>query len=225
MLPVDNLIASSHHGAALGDVLSNTADLRLRQPSWTLNESPPRNFLTQIHWLQESFTIFSSLGSGTGVTEVNLAYSLSQFPATASIAGLFDQYCIYAVTQRSYVEEIGVATAPGLALGRIITAIDYDSTSNISTEGNINRFGSVQSATLQVGKSYERFVKPVVASVTGGSNSAAATGVAMQRAWINNTFPAVPHFGIRTMTNGNQTIGALSLTTVVTAVIGVRSNF
>jgi len=221
---VDNDIVQSHHSAARGDVLFDAADISRKRPSWQLIQSPPRNFLTMPHWVQSSFTSSNSLSAGGGVVEQNFAFTLSQFPDAASLTALFDQYCIYSVIARATIDVSAAQASAGGSYGRLHTAIDYDSNGALASETLIERFGSCSSSELVLGKSYERFVKPVCALITGASNATTNTGAAMERCWINNVFTTVPHFGVRFLTVGNQSATSPVLNFFCTAVVGLRNN-
>jgi hypothetical protein len=221
----DKSILSSHHSAASGDVLMDPADFRRKPQSMALTQRPPRSIQDQIHWLEESFLQTLALSSSGAVSEIAFGFNLSNFPGASSMAGLFDQYCLYAVAFRCYLEN-STSSVPsqGVSYGRIHTAIDFDSTGALSAETAIERYSTCMSSELIVGKSYERFVKPCIASVTGSSNSSSNTGVATTRSWINSSSASVPHFGIRVLLVGNQTGTSPTLTISVTGVIGLRNS-
>jgi hypothetical protein len=204
--------------------LFDAADLTRRRSSWILSQKPPKNFLSQPHWLQASNEFSVALSSAGSIVEANQSFTLSQFPDASSIASLFDQYCIYAVSSRVYVEPSSTTAVLGVTYGEIYSALDFDSSSSLGSITAIQRFGSVQQSELVLGKSYERFVKPVVSFVTGSSNSTSNTGVALTRAWVNSVSSTVPHFGIRYLTANNQSGSAPTLRIVLTAVIGVKNN-
>jgi hypothetical protein len=221
---VDSLIVTSHHAAARGDYLFDAADLSRTRLSWSLTQSPPKNFLTQPHWIQSTFETAVAVSAAGSVVESNQGFSLTQFPDAASIAALFDQYCIYAVSSRATVDPSASSAVPGVDYGEIYSALDFDSSSALSTVVAIQRFGSCIQSQLVLGKSYERFVKPCVAVITGASNSTSNTGLGMQRLWLNSVSNSVPHFGVRFLTATNQSGTSVTLRLVHTAVFGLRNN-
>lgn len=221
---VDRQIIESHHAAARGDVLFDSGDLVVKRAVWTLTQSPPRNFLTLPHWLQSTFDTTLTLSTSGAVVENAQGFTLAQFPDVAAIAALYDQYCIYAVSSRAVIEpslSTGVANA---AYGIIATALDFDSSGNVTSLGAIERFSTVIISELIPGKSYERFVKPCVASVMGGSNSVTPVGLGTCRSWLNNALTSTPHFGIRHLTVNNTSATSVVVRLFFTAVIGVRNN-
>lgn len=221
---VDAEIAASHHAAARGDVLTEPSDLTRKQASIKLTQRPPRAFLTSIYWIQEEVTITNTLSSGGGVSESNFNFFLGQMPGASKLAALFDQYCIYCVTLRVVLEpSLSTVVAQNVSYGRIHTAIDFDSSTAVGSEVAIQEYGSVQTSEFLPGKSYERFVKPVVSVLTGASNSTSATGGGMDRLWVNSAFPNVPHFGIRILTAGNTSATSPSFQIYLSYVIGVRN--
>jgi hypothetical protein len=220
----DLAISNSLHSAASGDIVSVPRDTTRRTPSFNLVERPPVSFMSKIVWLQESFETTLLISASGAVAELNLAPTLGSFPAASSMSGLFDQWCIYAFKIRAVLDQIAQSDATSLSYGRILTALDYDSTTNLGTEAAMMRYGTVQVCELDRTKSYERYVKPCVAGVTGLSNSTSASGLTTQRSWLNSVYTAVPNFGIRIMTVGNQNISSNYILVTTTAVIGLRNN-
>jgi len=223
---VDALIVRSTHAAAAGDVMFDKADLRARQPRWNLIEKPPMNFQSQIHWVQESYQTSFALSASGAVVEANQAFAINQFPGASSMTNLFDQFCIYSAVVRSFIE-LSSSTAPTVVnstLGRIWTALDYDSAGPISSENSIEQYGTAQVAEVTLGKSYERYVKPCCVLVTGSQNSTSATGLAMARNWLNTANTGTPHFGIRILTAGNQSLTAPVMIVEVTCIFGLRNS-
>jgi hypothetical protein len=225
--PTDALIVASHHSAARGDVLLVREDLQRKMPSWQLVQSPPKNFTRMIHWVSEETDASASLGISGSFTEVTLAFALSNLPGANAIASLFDQFCIYAAHVRVSPEfsATGTVTANPGGTGQIITALDYDSTQTLGSWAAYQRMGTADEAELVIGKSYERYVKPVCSLVTGASNNTSNTGVAMARQWCNTSFPSIPHFGVRVAAQGNTTGTGLALKQQVTVIVGLRNNF
>jgi len=222
---VDAMIVASHHAAGRGDVNFPSSDLSRKQPGWVLNQSPPPNFLNKIVWMQETTeATFSQLAAG-GFNESPNFFNLSSLPGTSRIAALFDQYCIYSVVVR-LIPELGttaIGTANG-TLGQIISAIDYDSSNGLGSFTAYQAYGSAQETECVLGKSYERYVKPVCAIVTGGSNATTNSGVAMARQWVNTAYPGVPHFGVRFAVQGNTTGISVVYRILYTLVVGLRNN-
>jgi len=220
---VDKQIISSHHAAANADVLSNSQDVLRRNPSWTLLERPPLNFLNSIHWIQESYQSGFTLSTGGGVVDSSFAVVPSLFPAITSIANLFDQACIYSMMIRICLEQNTSPTLPNGSFGRLHTAIDYDTIQPLTTEAAIMRYGSHQSSELVSGKSYERYVKPTV-PLAAVNTGLAVVGAVMSRSWFNAANTGTPHYSFRILTAGNNTSAAFFVSYTVTAVFGLRNN-
>lgn len=221
---VDTFIVASHRGAARGDVLSNPSDIGRRPLSMALVQSPPKRIQDKIYWLEKTNNANLTLATGGGVSELNFGFILNAFSEAGALAGLFDQYCIYSVTTSARLEISNVPVSPETSFGRIYSAVDFDSDTAVGSETAIQEFSSCQGSELIFGKSYERFVKPTIATVTGGANSSSATGVAMTRAWINSAFPSVKHFGIRYLTVGNNTGTAQNVSIIYSIVFGFRNS-
>jgi len=223
---VESSFVRSTHAAASGDIVSCRDDLIRRSPNYMLSQRPPKNFLSQPHWIQCTFNTVPALNAGGTATEATFAFSLNLFLSASAIVSLFDQYCIYMVSTRAFLE-VSTTTAPTSSLvsfGRVYSALDFDSSNALGSEAIIQRYSTVQVSDLVHGKSYERNVKPVVGLVTGSGNSTTNSGVALNRLWINSAFQQVPHYGIRYMFVGNQSATTPSVQIQVTAIIGLRNN-
>jgi hypothetical protein len=210
----DRELVSLSNSASAADRLLPSSDFSRKMPAWLLTQHPPRNFLSQIHWLRETF--FSSVSLSTSVpTENNFTFNLNQVPGASKIVALYDQYCIYAVSVRVTMDSSSSVTDLAGA-GRINTAIDYDSITNLSTETAIQEYGSCVSSEFVAGKSYERFIKPC-------AQSTVASGAAPQRLWINNANTTVPHLGFRSFFNSN-TVSGVTVDYFFSLIIGMRNN-
>jgi len=223
---VDSQFVNSLHASSSADVNFPRSDLMVRQPSWSLTQSPPRNFKTQIFWVEEAYQTSFALSAAGSVVEANQVFALNQFPGASSMANLFDQFCIYSAMIR-VIPEFTLANASsvvGTTYGRIWTALDWDSVGPISTENAIQQYSTARAAEITGGKSYERFVKPTCALVTGSSNGTTATGIAMSRMWLNSSNTGTPHFGIRILTAGNNSTTAPVMIVEVTCIIGLRNS-
>jgi len=220
---VDAMIISSNHGAAKGDVLSVSSDLRQKQPSFNLVQSPPKNFLNAIHWIKDSFNWSTTISGAAGVTELNQAFNLGQCANATAVASLYDQYCIYSVHTKIMMTGNAIITA-AVSYGQLYTALDYDNASNITTVSAIQQYSSVESSEIYPGKSYERYLKPCVGNIIGSSNGSAVT-TNPARLWVNSSSTSQPHYGLRTINVGNSTAQTYGLDAVSTFVIGLRNSF
>jgi len=193
-------------------------DLQKKTPSWRLTQSPPRGFLTTIHWLQ---TNVSYVNVGTiatsGITENNYFFQLYSLNAVNSIVALFDQYCIYAVNVR-----VQAARESGDSgnFGSIATAIDYDNVNNLGSFTALQDYSTCVTSQLEPAVSYERFIKPAVAPVVYQSSG---TAYSVDRMWINCSNTSVQHYGLRLMFSGNTASG-LTYNVFISYVIGLRNN-
>jgi hypothetical protein len=220
------LFVASHHAAASGDVVSNPADLRLKPKDQVFVQNPPMSVRDQVHWFEATFLTSMNVSSSGAIVESNNAPTISQFQGFATPAlGLFDQYAIYSLTMRVMPDPSGAAQATtATSFGKIYTAIDFDSNANLASETAIMSYGTCQSAQLVLGKSYERFCHPVVTTVTGTGNSSANSGTAGLRAWVNNAFSGVPHYGFRILTIGNSSGQTILCDISFSAVIAMRNS-
>jgi hypothetical protein len=193
-------------------------DLRKKNVSWRLVQSPPRGFISSIHWLQTNVTS-TNVGtiSTSSLTENNYVFQLYQLNAVSSIAALFDQYCIYAVMIRVMV---GRSEGDSGNFGNIATAIDYDNVNNLGSFTGLQDYSTCVTSQLEPGVSYERFIKPCVAPVVYQSSG---TAYSVDRQWINSSNTSVQHYGFRLIFSGNAVSG-LTYSVFQSYIIGLRNN-
>lgn len=191
----DSLILRSNRGSAL--TVTVPEDLKSMPTQWMFNERPPKNFLSQTHWIQ--FTQDSHITTSTTIpTESNQAVQLSSFDGASGVTSVFDQYSCYCFT---------VTVSPWNNISasnslQVWTALDYDNASAIGVSG-IQQFGSCNLSTLAAGESVERFVKPCV------DPSLYSGGYGAGRFWVDSGSPSVYFYGIRLIlgpTSGGQTV-------------------
>jgi len=172
------------------EVISN--DLTSRRQNFNLVQTPPKNFLSQIHWVRQSVVQPSTYSTSTTiVSENNFAFALNSITNVSSFTTVFDQYCIYAVTMTiSY----GNSNSSGQPI-TIYSAIDYDNTSNIGLSG-ISAFGDCNQCSVTPVTSLVRMVKPAVAlaAYTGSFG-----GFSTSRLWLDCNSTTIQHYGIRTI--------------------------
>jgi len=222
--PVDSLFVASHHGAARGDYLFDPADLGRKPGSMALTQSPPKRIQDQIYWITKTTNQNLTLSTSGAVSELPLVFTLGALPEISTFQQLFDQYCIYSVFTSARLEISNVPASSETSWGRIYSAVDFDSASNVGSENAIQEFSTVQGSELIFGKSYERFVKPCIPFVTGTTNGTSNTGVAMTRAWCNTATANIPHFGVRYLTVGNNTATAQNVSIIITFILGFRNS-
>jgi hypothetical protein len=132
--------------------------------------------------------------STTVVTETNIAPSISTFlQQYATWCLLFDQYFLHSftVTIANNSPEGGTGALP-----QVFTAIDFDSSANISTLGAISAYGTCNVTTIAPGNSVTRFCQPCNASYLGSTATAGVT-----RSWVDCAFTGVLFYGIRSIVN------------------------
>jgi len=194
------------------------SDLSMRVPSWSLTQSPPRNFAAQVHWFQINLESNYTVGSST--VEANFDFRLTNLNSGSQYASLFDQYCIYAVMVRFQANSEYPTSG---TLGTLRTAIDYDNSNNLSSWTALADYSSCVTCEVETGASYERYVKPTVAPALYNVNNASLTGYGVGRYWIDSASSGMPHYGLRSYVNG----ATINYTMLVefTYIIGVRNNF
>lgn len=214
-----SILSASHPGAGRGDLVTVSSDLRSSVRNWNLTQNPPKNFLTMIHWVQSTIkTAFNTNNTGA-VVELNQNFSLAtNINNYTSYAAVFDQYCIHSASVRVMSSLAGASAS--LIFGRLITAIDYDNTTPLTSEAVLLQYGTANSTEIIPGKSYQRVVKPACAPAV--FSAGAFSGYGVSRAWLNSTTAAVPHYGVRLMVVGSANTSTLDVE--VTVIAGFRNN-
>jgi len=217
---VDREITSSSQVAGKGMTLAPALDYTRRQPSFQLVQTPPRNFMDQIHWVrgkvQSTITV-----SNTAPTESNYTITLSGLVDLVGLASYFDQYCIYSLTANISPSFEGAGSTL-YTFGTCFTAIDYDNVTPLGSVSAIEAYNSCVVFEMSAGQSIQRFLKPCVAPALYNS-SAAFSGYGVARTWIDSASTGVPHYGFRTFFISN-TVSGLSCTVDLDVVVGFRNN-
>jgi hypothetical protein len=152
---------------------------------------------------------------------LGLSFQLQDIAVAAQVAAFFDQYCIYAVLFRAYLDSNATVTNTYLTSGRIATAIDFDSAANPANMAALQSYNNVMEDTLSAGNSYERFVKPCVNSVM---QAGSGTGYGVGRYWLDSINLSVPHYGVKVGVIGypGTVNGNMIITT--TYIVGFRNS-
>lgn len=194
--PVDHLIAKNHATTVVSQRVTVASDFTQRPIRMNITQSPPRNLLNQIHWIQQSVTLRNNAQVSISNVEDNWSFKLGDLNQYATIAALFDQYCIYSVVFNVSVQPAQLAATTD-GLGRITTAIDYDNVGNLGSEAALQQYSSAQTVEVsQNGISVQRYVKPCV---TPEIYVVAGTGYGVGRVWLDTATGSlsVPHYGVR----------------------------
>jgi len=220
---VSKLVAdSSMAGKAMVQTFPDDAG---RKPfNWSLGSvSIPRNFLKQIHWIRSSIrTNVTISGSGT-VSENNLGFVLANnVNDYSSYISVFDQFCIHtAVVSISAPYMVGAASSGSSApnFGRLITAIDFDNTTNLGSEALLLEYSSAKESAVIPGMNVIRECQPCV------DVSLYSSGYGVGRFWVDSGSAASAiHYGVRVMTVGNNMSQTFGLDVLVTVIAGFRNN-
>jgi hypothetical protein len=192
---VDSLIVRSNRASAL--TVTVPEDLTSMPKGWIFNQRPPRNFLSQIHWVQLTADSLVSTNTATP-TETNQSVQLSNFNGYSAYTGGFDQYACYCYTV-TVSPWSNISAANNM---QVWTAIDYDNASAVGVSG-IEAFGSCNLSMLAPNGSIERYVRPCVdPSLYNG-------GYGAGRFWVDSGSPSVQHYGVRVIlgpTTGGSTV-------------------
>jgi len=189
-------------------------------PNWALTQVP-RSIRNNITWcighLQGVTTISSSVP-----TEANFSFQLGDIIDLSGLGLFFDQYCIYSVvatlTPRQSTPGTGVNS-----FGTVVTAIDYDNINALGTVSAVLSFQSAMQTELSIGQSVQRYIKPTVAPALYASNNLTLQGFAVGRFWVDSANINVPHYGLRSIYEGNTQNG-LVVAYDYTYTLGFRNN-
>jgi len=152
----------------------------------------PKKLQTQIHWFSTSLQFTKVIASSGSLTEFNFGFSLGDTAISGGIAGLFDQYAIFAINLRYIIQ---VTNAGAAAIPTYTTAIDYDSIGNL---GNIATLRGYSTAcTSSIAEIQERYIEPCNAPALYSGSTFTHYGTA--RMWVDNANVSTPHYGMRCM--------------------------
>jgi len=194
-----------------------SSDVSNRPQNFNITQRPPKQIGNQIFWGRFSFDTQATT-STSGPTEINYNFLANQFNGVSGFLGVFDQYCIYAVTMTWF----GLTFAsPGNPI-RLMTALDYDNSNAVGSSG-IQAFSSYNETMLAENTSLVRMVKPCVSPVISGSTGAGVLGSGITRQWIDAAAQSIPHYGIRSVYPGVFS-GTSTVEISVSAIFGFRNN-
>lgn len=214
--PTDKLLlqTSKQSGASTSTV---NYDLRMRRQNFNLTQTPPRQIGNQIYWFKET-VFFTFNTSTTTFFEQNFSFTLNQLSDSSSIAAIFDQYCIYAVTGNISIDTS--TSNPQICIVDLLSGIDYDSTAAIGPTG-LQVYNTCNSARLTSDISHARFVKPCIAPAV--YNGSTFTGYGISRAWLDSQSSNIPHYGLRFVFF--QTNNVITIRAAFEYVIGCRNKY
>jgi len=201
--------------SAIGDIQVVKTDMLQKKYSYLLTQTPPRSFRSMIFWCKTMFSYTANISTTPAINENNITFSLNN----ANAPNLdFDQYCIYEVGV-NFSPVLGLPPVSGGYMGDVVTAIDYDNATALGSESQLLSYSTVNRHQSVVGKSLLRMVKPQVSAEI--YQSAVATGYAPLRCWIDKANPAIPHYGLRTMTT--NVAAAYQMEITLTFILGFRN--
>jgi len=209
----DRVIVNSIKATGSGTTTVAT-DLVDRRQNMNLVQTPPKQIGNQIYWIKEIVT--STVGTSTTTfVENNSVFTLSSLADASTLAGVFDQYCIYSVAQSYHVD----GNSPTGVMCSVLTALDYDNASAIGPTGIVS-YSNCTETMLSPTSSLVRYIKPCIAVA---AFSSAFTSFATQRCWLNCSSPGVQHFCIRAILL--QTNAAFNVRISSEYVVGFRNKF
>jgi len=212
----DNLILQTSKQS--GSLTSTVRyDLSMRKQNFNLTQTPPKQIGNQIYWFKE--TVWFTFNTSTSTFfEQNFSFTLNQLQDSSSIAAIFDQYCIYAVTANISIDT--TTSNPQLCIVDLLSGIDYDSTSAIGPSG-LQVYNTCNQARLTTDTSHARFVKPCIAPAV--YNGSTFTGYGVSRSWLDSQSTNIPHYGLRFVFF--QTNNVITIRASLEYVIGCRNKY
>jgi len=191
-------------------------DLINRPQNFNIVQRPPKQIGNQIYWFKERYE--SSMSTSTSTyAESNWEFSLSLLNSASAVAGLFDQYCIYAVAVNFSIDT-GTSN-PQLCIVDLLTAVDYDSVASIGPSG-IQQYNTNSAAQLTTSTSHTRVCEPCVATALY-NGAFSAYGIA--RLWIDSQSTSVQHYGIRSI--ALQSPNVIKIRVSMEYVVGCRNKY
>lgn len=192
---------------------TNRADLRIRPPRQSnVPKRIPRNVASLLAW--DSVKVETTIAvPTTGVTETNYVFSLSLHPQASSWELLFDQFCIPMAT---VVFESQLPPGATFAPAQLVTGLDFDNNTALSTVANLEDYSTSESKTMACGSRVMRSVKPIPKNVVSNSGSSSFTGV-LGPQWLDcaGTGPNIPHFCIRSILEASSTTYNIKVTQTI----------
>jgi hypothetical protein len=192
-------------------------DITRKVQSWAITQKPPKMIGNSITWVKSYYSFTQQISSSVP-TEKNLLFTVGDLSQLVGLCSFFDQYCIYEVVVNVTPE---VYSAPPASLGSMITALDFDSISNVGSFANLAGYESASVMTLTPGQSQQRLVRPTVLGPVQQSSSYNVP--APQRTWVSTSSTAVSHYGFRSyFINNEDTI--LQVAYDMCYIVGFRNN-
>lgn len=170
----------------------NRADLAIRPPTHNIPTSVPKQLANKIAWDTVKVTGFITVSSSV-VVETNFSYNLGFHPQAGSWTSLYDQWCIPQVTITLNSQYPSNAT---FAPVQLVTALDFDNTTNVSTIGALMDYSTAAQKTMGVEAVVTRSIKPCVKPQLSTTSSSG-----LDRIWVDSAVPSTPWYGLRTMVN------------------------
>jgi hypothetical protein len=192
---------------------TNTTDLAVVPPKQSnVPRRVPRNIASLLAW--DSVKVESVIAvPTTGVTETNFVFSLSQHPQASSWEALFDQFCIPMAT---VVFESQLPPGATFAPAQLVTGLDFDNNTNISSVANLEDYSTSESRTMSCGSRVMRSIRCIPKNVVSNSGSSSFTGV-LGPQWLDcaGTGPNIPHFCVRSILESSSTTYNIKVTQTI----------
>lgn len=152
------------------------ADLAVVVPTpFNVPRGIPRSVASQIAW--DSVKLETTITASTsGVVETNYVATLSLHPQASSWQTLFDQFSIPAFT---VVFESQLAPGATFNPVSLVTALDFDSSSNIGSVSALEDYSTSESKMMGCGAKVMRSIRPcpkIVAQQPSGNASSIVAG-------------------------------------------------
>jgi hypothetical protein len=200
IMPRGKVRSKSRSSRANGMSPTNSADLAIKPPSvFNVPKRVPRNISNMLAWDVVKIDSTITPSGGSGITETNFLFTLSQHPQASSWAALFDQFCIPQASVSFAAQQAPGDTNPSTTF---YTALDFD---NITALGSVSLLEDYSTCAVQVmhpGAMVLRSVRPSPKTALLANGSLVSAGVEGP-VWVDSIFPLTAHLGIRSISSGS----------------------
>jgi len=186
----DRWLLNSDPGAVRALRQTSPLDLVVKPPSMTFNYTPPVGFEKKPYWFKKQVSTTFSVAS-SGFSAGALQFQLSDIADLVTLAGVFDQYCLYCVVVR-FEPQCSSASFNGI----LQSVIDFDNAAIPANAALLQGYSTYMSMNVVPGSCQERMVK-VCSTPLVYNGATLPSGFMVGQNWLDCVNTAIPHYGIR----------------------------
>jgi hypothetical protein len=185
----DRWILDSDPGAVRALRQTSPLDLVIKPPIMTFRATPPVGFEKKPYFFKKQVSTTFTVAS-TGFSASALTFQLTDIADLVTLAGLFDQYCLFAVVVR-----FDPICSSASINGVLSSVIDFDNAAVPANAAVLQGYSTFMSMNVLPGSCQERMVK--VCSTPLVYNGVGTSGFMVGQNWVDCVNTGVPHYGIR----------------------------